>query len=182
MKGKKILLWLLFLLIIAGGGYILYERGVFDKKDPIYIAVSALGDDVSETWTTQLNESVQMYVDEANAAGGINGHPIEIIPYIDGGTADGAKAVAEQIIQEDKAIIVLGNSYSDAATEMGSMLAENEIPGISSGATAPSVTEGNDWFFRVINDNTAQGSFVAQYAKIFFENSSQGNSILFILA
>ena len=67
MKGKKILLWLLFLLIIAGGGYILYERGVFDKKDPIYIAVSALGDDVSETWTTQLNESVQMYVDEANA-------------------------------------------------------------------------------------------------------------------
>ncbi|MBT3321936.1 MAG: ABC transporter substrate-binding protein [Anaerolineae bacterium] len=172
MKGKKILLWLLFLLIIAGGGYILYERGVFDKKDPIYIAVSALGDDVSETWTTQLNESVQMYVDEANAAGGINGHPIEIIPYIDGGTADGAKAVAEQIIQEDKAIIVLGNSYSDAATEMGSMLAENEIPGISSGATAPSVTEGNDWFFRVINDNTAQGSFVAQYAKIFFEYES----------
>ena len=171
MKSKRNL-WVLFFVVIIAGVFGLYRMGVFEQKDPIYIAVSAPGEDVSAPWTTEVTRSVQMYIDEANAEGGINGHEIKMITYIDGGDPAQAESVAEKIVQENKAMIVLGNGYSDPATAMGKVLAANNIPGMTSGATAPSVTEGNEWFFRVINDNTAQGSFVAQYASIFFGHKS----------
>ena len=171
MKGKKNF-WVFFFVAIVVSTFGLFRAGVFEQKDPIYIAVSAPGEDVSAPWTTQVTRSIQLYIDQANADGGINGHEIKMLSYIDGGNPAQAESVAEQIIQENKAMIVLGNGYSDPATAMAKVLAANNIPGITSGATAPSVTEGNEWFFRVINDNTAQGSFVAQYANIFFGHES----------
>ncbi len=173
MKGKKNL-WTFLAVVIILGMVGLYRAGVFERKDPIYIAVSAPGEDspAAAAWTTQVTRAVQLYIDQANAEGGVNGHQIKLLTYIDGGNPAQAESVAEQIVQENKAMIVLGNGYSDPATAMGKVLAANNIPGMTSGATAPSVTEGNEWFFRVINDNTAQGSFVAQYANIFFGHES----------
>ncbi len=168
MKGKKNL-WVFLIVVIIVGLFGLYTRGGFERKEPIYIAVSALGDEVSPEWTTEVNRSVQMYVDQANEEGGVNGHKIKLLHYVDGGNPAQAESVAEQIVEENKAMIVLGNGHSDPATAMGRVLAANNIPGMTSGATAPSVTEGNEWFFRVIGDNRAQGSFVAQYVNIFFE-------------
>ena len=60
------------------------------------------------------------------------------------------------------------------------------MPAMTSGATAPGITEGNDCFFRVINDNIAQEEYIAQYtyvilghetATIVFEDNSYGTSL-----
>ena len=62
-------------------------------------------------------------------------------------------------------MLILGNTYSDAAMAISTSLGEYSIPAITAGATAPSVTQGNAWFFRVVPDNTSIGESVAGYVR-----------------
>ncbi len=186
MKTKKFL-WGLIFIALFFGAFRLYQAGFFSGgKEPIYIAVTVPGESVSKAGTQRSINSIQMYLDTANAEGGVNGHPLRLIIKEDGGTTTQAESVANEIIQEEKAMIVLGNGYSDPATAIGKVFAENHIPAITAGATAPSVTEGNDWFFRVVNDNTSQGEYIAEYAKalfgyqtaaIIYEDNAYGESL-----
>ena len=186
MKAKKFLWGFLFLIVVFGA-FRLYQAGFFsDGKEPIYIAITVPGESVSKAGTANSINSIQMYIDIANAEGGVNGHPLKLIIKEDGGTPVQAESVANEIIQEGKAMIVLGNGYSDPATAIGKVFAANHIPAMTAGATAPSVTEGNDWFFRVVNDNASQGKYIAEYAKalfgyktaaIIYEDNAYGQSL-----
>ena len=170
MKNKKFRWALAIIAILLIAGFSLFSAGVFsEEKEPIYIAVTVLGDDESlsnayRAATFHAISSVQLYIDEANAEGGVNGHPLELQVVVDNGDPDKAGSVAQDVVDQGQAMVVLGHLYSDAATVAGQVYQENHIPAITSGATAPSVTEGNEWFFRVINSNVSQGRYLAQYA------------------
>ena len=185
MKNKRLRWGFLFIVILLGI-FGLYRTGVFSKKEPIYVAVTVKSTPEEHAGTFRAINSVQLYLDEANAAGGINGHPLKMLIRMDGGDPDQAAGVAREIAEETQAMISLGNTYSDAAQIAGQIYQELHVPVITSGATAPDVTKDNDWFFRVLSDNAEQGSYLAQYAyailehktaAIVYENNSYGTSL-----
>ena len=179
---------LIFIVILSLGllAAILYYVNNQLSNSPIYMAIMVPGEKSSLKSTQRAVTSIQMYVDEVNANGGINGHPLQIIIKEDGNTTDGALNSIDEISQENKAMVVLGNTYSNPAIAIGPKLIEYGIPAITAGATAPQVTEGNDWFFRVVPNNTRQGESIAGYAAkvlgytsviIVYENNQYGTSL-----
>ena len=189
MKNKKFRWGLAIVVTLAIIGFGLFSAGVFsEEKEPIYISVTVLGDDTEahRAGTFRAISSIELLLAEENARGGINGYPLELLVKVDNGDQDKAAGVAQEVVDEGKAMVVLGHYYSDAARVAGQVYQEAHIPAMTSGATAPSVTEGNEWFFRVINDNTSQGHYLAQYAYailgyksalIVYEDNSYGTSL-----
>jgi ABC-type branched-subunit amino acid transport system substrate-binding protein len=184
---KKSTVGFIVVILAIAIAFGLYRAGVFsNENDPIKVVVTVLGDIENHPGTERAIKSVQLYLDKANAEGGVNGRPLELVVKVDGGDPAKAGDVARDIAENSQALVVLGNTYSDAATVAGQVYKEYHVPVITSGATAPGVTEGNDWFFRVINDNTAQGIYIAEYstailghktAAVVFEDNSYGESL-----
>lgn len=171
-------------VVIIGG--LIYQFAYRANQTPIYIAIMTPGEESALGATRRMITSVQMYVDEVNASGGVNGHPLQVITKEDGATVEGALNSLDELIQENKALVILGNTYSDPAIAIGPKLIEYSIPAITAGATAPKVTEGNPWFFRVVPNNTTQGESIAGYATkvlgyksaiVVYENNEYGISL-----
>ena len=185
MKNK--IIWgsvILFVVVLAAGitSHLLYKA----NHPPIYIAVMVPGEEVGANATKRSITSIQMYLDEINENGGINGHPLKLISIDDQGTVAGAEAAIDSIYKDNQAIIVLGNIYSDPASAVGEKLSEYKIPAITAGATAPQVTIDHPWFFRVVPNNISQGETIAAYAHkvlgfetavIVYEDNQYGQSL-----
>ena len=110
-------------------------------------------------------DGVNLYVEEVNKSGGINGRTLKVIVYDDQNDKVTARNKALEIAKDSKALVVIGHLYSSISLEGGKVYKEYGIPTITASATAPEVTEGNDWYFRVVPDTHLQGKFSAIYIK-----------------
>jgi branched-chain amino acid transport system substrate-binding protein len=117
-------------------------------------------------------DGVNLYVNEVNKSGGINGRTLEVIAYDDQNNKVTARNRAMEIAKESKAMVVIGHYYSSISLEGGKIYKEYGIPAITASATAPEVTEGNDWYFRVVADTNLQGKFSALYIKNILEQEA----------
>jgi ABC-type branched-subunit amino acid transport system substrate-binding protein len=111
-----------------------------------------------------LERAARMAVDEANAAGGVSGHLVELAVYDDGDQPARAKQIARQIAGTP-ALAVLGQVASSAAFAAGTIYKQRGIPAITGAASEARVTADNDWFFRLFRDAGGQGRFLADYAR-----------------
>src|SRR5215510_11404751 len=46
--------------------------------------------------------TLEIYVDEINAKGGVNGQKLQLVVYDDGGNPDNARTFATRLVEEDK--------------------------------------------------------------------------------
>ncbi|MGI6567771.1 MAG: branched-chain amino acid ABC transporter substrate-binding protein [Limnochordia bacterium] len=119
--------------------------------------------DVSKIGLDGLN-AIKMAVEEANAAGGINGRMIEIVEADD--AADPAKAiiVAEMLAMDRNVIGVVGPMNSATAQAALPTYQRAGLPIISQSATYPQLTEmGYDIMFRICPRDDAQGPASAEF-------------------
>jgi branched-chain amino acid transport system substrate-binding protein len=114
-----------------------------------------------------LEQAARMAVDEANAAGGVNGHRIELTVLDDGDQPTRARELAQQIAGTPS-LAVLGQVGSSAAVAAGDVYKQQGIPAITAAASEARVTVGNDWYFRLFRDAAGQGKFLADYARYRF--------------
>jgi branched-chain amino acid transport system substrate-binding protein len=114
-----------------------------------------------------LRQAAQMAVDEANAAGGVRGHRIELAVYDDGDQAARARETATKIAATP-ALAVLGQVASSAAVAAGEIYKRQGIPAITGAASESRVTANNEWYFRLFRDAAGQGGFLADYARYRF--------------
>src|SRR3989304_7394009 len=59
--------------------------------------------------------TLEIYVDEINAKGGVNGQKLQLVVYDDGGSADNARTFATRLIEEEK-IFAMGGGGTTAGT------------------------------------------------------------------
>ncbi len=76
-------------------------------------------------------KTLEMLVEELNAAGGINGEQVELIVYDDGADPNKARTFATRLIEEDEVVAVIGGSSTGATMAMAPLFADYEIPFIS---------------------------------------------------
>jgi branched-chain amino acid transport system substrate-binding protein len=117
-------------------------------------------------------DGVNLYVNEVNQSGGINGRTLEVIAYDDQNNKAMARNKAMEIAKKSKALVVIGHYFSSTSLEGGKIYKEYGIPAVTASATAPQVTEGNGWYFRVVPDTNLQGKFSALYIKNILEQEA----------
>ena len=56
-------------------------------------------------------KTLEMYVDDINAKGGVNGQKLQLVVYDDGGDANNARTFATRLVEEDKIDAMVGGTY-----------------------------------------------------------------------
>ena len=75
--------------------------------------------------------TLEMYVADINAAGGINGQRVKVFIYDDGGDANKARTFATRLVEEDKVDAVVGGSITGTSLAMRDVYEDAGIPFIA---------------------------------------------------
>ncbi|MGP9791258.1 ABC transporter substrate-binding protein [Roseinatronobacter sp. NSM] len=76
-------------------------------------------------------KTLEMLVEELNAAGGINGETVRLIHYDDGGDPNRARTFATRLIEDDEVVAIIGGTTTGATMSILSVAEDAEIPFIS---------------------------------------------------
>lgn len=120
-----------------------------------------------------IRNSVQLAVDEANAANAIPGWHIAVRAVDDSSDPNVGQRNAEQLVDDPTVIGVVGTYNSGVARVVAPELESAAIAMLSPGNTDPSLTIGPvrnapvrqfDNYFRMVANDSQQGGFLAAYA------------------
>ncbi|WP_219688214.1 ABC transporter substrate-binding protein [Streptomyces anatolicus] len=142
---------------------VLAVRVTADEPAPVHVAVVAgLSGPGAERGQAVLR-GTRFHVDQINGNGGVAGHPVRLLVHDDEDDPEAARRVAEEIVDDGRAALVVGHTVSRTAIAAGPVYAAAGIAAITPTATADAITEDNRWFFRTTFTNRYQGAFVAGY-------------------
>jgi len=116
----------------------------------------------------QTHNGIQLAIDEANAAGGVERdgkkYQIELDKDDDKSQAPNAETVVKGLIDKYKPIAVLGEVASSASIAGGKVCEGAGIPMISPSSTRVDLTPGKNFLFRVCFNDAYQAAVVARFA------------------
>ncbi|MEP6895865.1 MAG: ABC transporter substrate-binding protein, partial [Chloroflexota bacterium] len=159
MISKILRIGLLIVAALVLIGAILFSVRAFTNQ-PIYIGVATTLDDPDGQ---ALRDGAQLYVDQINRAGGINGHSLKIKKvYDDKGDIDTAVKYAHEIANDPDIVAVIGHLFSRTSVAAGAIYQQAGVPVITGTASATSLKD-NKWYFSVVPGNDATGAFLANY-------------------
>ena len=162
MRIKKIIVYsslalLAFIVVLA--------ISIRPASDKIKIAIAAPLSNIGQSTLIggeSMVKGAQLYIDQINQAGGINGKKVELQVYDDQNDAGVAAKVAHEIV-DSGALAVIGHYSSSTSLVAGKIYQAYGIPAITGSATADDVTKWNNWYFRSTFVNSRQGLFIANY-------------------
>ena len=107
---------------------------------------------------------VQLYINELNAAGGINGKQVELIHYDDKGDATEAMNAYNKLIYSDVVDALIGPVTSTPTFGVAEASVYDNVPGITATATHPDVTTYGSNYFRACFEDPFQGGTICSFA------------------
>ena len=129
-----------------------------------------------------VRNGIDLYVEELNAAGGIDGKMVEIIWEDDEGDAEKATNAYNKLVQNDGVVGILGSVLSAPTDAVADYAAEDGIPMITATGTAYYITTDRPNVFRTCFLDPFQGISMANFAKdefnatklaVLYENGSE---------
>lgn len=111
-----------------------------------------------------VSQAVTLAVDEANAAGGVNGKQIELITEDDAFNPDNTVAAFKKLTTKDKVLAVVGALTSNCTLAITNLAQGAKIPLITPTSTNDKVTDAGDYIFRACYKDSFQGKVVGQFA------------------
>jgi branched-chain amino acid transport system substrate-binding protein len=93
-------------------------------------------------------KTIEMYVADINAKGGINGQQIKLFLYDDGGDPNQARTFAIRAIEEDKVDALLAGSTTATTMPLIALAEENQIPLINFAGAVQAVSPVKKWNFK----------------------------------
>ena len=173
MSSKVIIGIIVVVVVVAGvyffmGGKIGQQEGVTPGTSvgvgPIALGfIEPLTGDAASIGTIN-RAAVELAVAEVNAAGGVNGRPIEVI-YEDGQcNAKAATNAASKLINVNKVPVIIGGLCSTETAAFGPGAMQAKVIVFSPGSSAPTLSQLGKYFFRNYPSDAFQGKFAAEYA------------------
>ena len=154
-KTFKTILAIAFLLLPAAMGW---------SADPIYVAVSAplTGNyaEYGQNWQKAMNLAVGWL----NAAGGINGRPLELVYNDSKSDPKDAAALAQKYTSDPKFVAEIGDFTSTACMAAQPIYDKAGMVQLSPTASHPKFAPGSIWSFGIIGTQAGEGPFMAGYA------------------
>ncbi len=134
--------------VVAGAGALVMAAPTASAQEPIRIGAFLSATGPAAFLGDPEKRVLELYVDRINEAGGVNGRPITLTVYDDGGAADKAATFTKRLIESDKVDALIGGTTT--ATTMAAVpLAERaEIPFISLAGAVVIVEPVKKWVFK----------------------------------
>ena len=92
--------------------------------------------------------TLEIYVDQINAKGGVNGQKLQLVVYDDGGNADNARTFATRLVEEDKIVAMVGGSTTGSTMAMIPVFEDAKIPFISLAGAIQIIQPVRPWVFK----------------------------------
>ncbi|MEW6726398.1 MAG: ABC transporter substrate-binding protein [Bacillota bacterium] len=110
-------------------------------------------------------DTLKMLVDDLNAKGGINGHPVELTILDNKSLETEAVLAAKRLIDQNKVLAVLGCSASGTSLAMIDTVQKANVPMISMAASAKIVEPVKDryWVFKTAQSDIVVANKIAKY-------------------
>jgi branched-chain amino acid transport system substrate-binding protein len=142
-----------------------------------------------EGYGIQNKLGLELAVNEINAAGGINGHHLNLVERDDKADGTAAAMIAEEFVRTPEISAVIGHVNS------GGMLSAAQVyngvlPAVATSATSPDLTGISSWAFRVISSDSLNGIALANFASqtpgpgggppvaaVLYENNTYGRGL-----
>ena len=93
-------------------------------------------------------KTLEIYVDEINAKGGVNGQKLQLIVYDDAGNANNARTFATRLVEEDKIDAMVGGSTTGSTLAMIPVFEDAKIPFISLAGAIQIIEPVHKWVFK----------------------------------
>ena len=117
------------------------------------------------TFGQSTREGIELALEEANAAGGVNGKKVEVRVYDDQGKPDEAANATVRLINQDGVKLILGEVASTNSLAMAGKAQAAKVPMVSPSSTNETVTQKGDYIFRVCFIDPFQGYAMAKFAR-----------------
>ena len=121
-------------------------------------------------------KTLQMYVDEINANGGVNGRQIELVHYDTGGNAKEAVNFAKRLIIKDNVDVIVGGSTSGSTLAVMPLVEKDGVPFISLAGSVKIIDPVQKWVFKVPHTDRMAA------AKIFEDMKKRGISKIALIS
>ena len=108
---------------------------------------------------------LELYVDKINAAGGINGRPLELIVYDDGGRADKALSFAKRLLSNDRVDVIVGGSTTATTMASVKLIDGAGVPFISLAGAVVIIDPVKKWVFKTAHTDRMAAEKVMQDMK-----------------
>ena len=146
----------------------------------VLFSLAACGDSASYTlgaagpwkegYGIQNKLGVELAVSEINAAGGINGHHLNLIERDDKADGVAAASIAAEFVQTPAISAVVGHVNSGGMLSAARVY-DGELVAVATSATSPDLSGISSWTFRVISSDSLNGVALANFASQFSGSS-----------
>lgn len=138
--------------------------GCSSSEDTIKIGVIAPLTGEVAVYGNATNNGIELYVEQLNAAGGIDGKKVELVTYDDKGDATEALNAYNKLVSADEVCAIIGPVTSGPTFGVAEASAADGVPCITATATHPDVTTYGDNFFRSCFEDPFQGGAITSFA------------------
>ncbi|MCK9191142.1 MAG: ABC transporter substrate-binding protein [Sphaerochaetaceae bacterium] len=112
---------------------------------------------------TMSRDAAYLAAEHFNAAGGINGIPVEIIAEDSEGTVEKGLSAIEKLANTDKISGLIGPVFTSTTIAVGDRVQNEGIPLITGSATFSDLTNIGDMVFRTVVSDGLQGEVAGHY-------------------
>ncbi len=147
--------------------FIFFAQASAGDKEPYRIgALFAVTGPASFLGEPERN-TAEMVKDMINGAGGINGHPIELIVYDTEANATKTVVSAKKLINRDRVLAIIGPSTSGTSMAVVPIVNKAQVPMISCAASMKiaSPVEKRKWVFKVVPGDDLAVRLMYDYMK-----------------
>lgn len=138
----------------------------------------------NEAYGVMTRQGTELAVDAINKRGGVRSHRLTLVQVDDEGTGTKAAAVAQELVDADSVLAVVGHANS-SATVAAARVYDGQLAAVSPSASSPEITGLSPWLFRIIPSDSVNGQDLARFATslghkqaaILYENNSYGRGL-----
>ena len=138
----------------------------------------------NEAYGLMTRQGTELAVDAINRRGGIRSRRLALVRVDDEGTGAKAAEVAQELVDADSVLAVVGHANS-SATVAAARVYDGRLAAVSPSASSPELTGLSPWLFRVISSDSVNGQDLARFATslghkraaILYENNSYGRGL-----
>lgn len=135
------------------------------SSDTLLLGVATSLTGGQATFGVSTRNGVEMALNEANKAGGVNGKKLAVRVYDDQGKPEEAAQAVTRLITQDHVLLIIGDVASSNSLAMAEKAQAAGVPMITPSSTNPAVTQKGDFIFRVCFIDPFQGFVMAKFAR-----------------
>lgn len=113
---------------------------------------------------SDMQRGEQLALDQINAAGGVNGHPLKILFEDTESTPRGGMDAVHMLVNVNKVPLIIGAYSSGVSLPTGQWTNSQKVVQISVASTSPELKKIGPYFFNAIGLDNVMGTKLAQFA------------------